>query len=125
MVPNLITEVFGVWGFQLVNATQRCSKLVARPHYVLLMTLFQAQSFNSWLVVVVKSFSEIVTSESAGVVKVRQWLISPNPMFLLQTYKIFRGSGVNTVSLSVPCLQQSVHSVSPDVLLSVPGHPMP
>jgi hypothetical protein len=124
MVPNLITEIFSVWGFQLVDATQRCPKLMASPHDVLLMTLFQAQSFNSWLVVVVKSFSKIVSRESARVVKVWQWLVSPHLMFLLQTDKIFRGSGINTVSLSVSCLQQFVHSVSPDVFLSVPGHPI-
>jgi len=56
---------------------------------VLLMTLFLAQEFDSWLVVVMESLSEIIPIESARLVKVIQWLISPNFVLPLQTDKIF------------------------------------
>jgi len=84
MVPNLITEVFGVWRFKLVDVTQRCPELVAGLHDVLSMTLCHTQIFNSLLVVVMKGLSEIIMTESACLVKVRQRLISPHPMLLLE-----------------------------------------
>lgn len=105
MVPNLITEVFCVRRFKLVNVTQRCSELVAGLHNVLPMSLFHTQIFNPLLVVMMKCLSKIIMTESACLVKIRQRLISPHPMFLLEADQIFGGNKVDTVFLFVSGLQ--------------------
>jgi len=94
---------------------------MARLDNVLLMTLFLAQKFDSRLVVVMESLSEIILLESARLVKVIQWLISPNFVLPLQTDKIFWGGNFNAVPLVVSESQQFFYSVIPHFLLSVPG----